>query len=135
MGFFVCGMIVRFGYEERCNKRPPISFKNSTETRFLSFQMNLNQYYKHYVNLHQNPKCRLLHFLGQIATILFLIFIIYKKFWLMILIVPFIVYPFAWSGHYFFENNKPAAFSNPIYAKISDWIMFKEILLGRLSIW
>ena len=53
----------------------------------------------------------------------------------MILIVPLIVYPFAWSGHYFFENNKPAAFSNPIYAKISDWIMFKEILLGRLSIW
>tara|TARA_Y100001970_G_scaffold52902_1_gene66929 strand:- start:399 stop:692 length:294 start_codon:yes stop_codon:yes gene_type:complete len=97
--------------------------------------MNLNQYYEHYVTLHQNPKCRLLHFLGQIATILFLIFIIYKKFWLMFLIVPFIVYPFAWSGHYFFEKNKPAAFNNPIYAKISDWIMFKEILLGRLNIW
>tara|TARA_X000001036_G_scaffold226751_1_gene212085 strand:- start:172 stop:465 length:294 start_codon:yes stop_codon:yes gene_type:complete len=97
--------------------------------------MNLNQYYEHYVTLHQNPKCRLLHFLGQIVTILFLIFIIYKKFWLMFLIVPFIVYPFAWSGHYFFEKNKPAAFNNPIYAKISDWIMFKEILLGRLSIW
>ena len=97
--------------------------------------MNLNQYYEHYINLHQNPKCRLLHFLGQLATIMFLIFIIYKKSWLMILVVPLIVYPFAWSGHYFFENNKPAAFSNPIYAKISDWIMFKEILLGRLSIW
>ena len=97
--------------------------------------MNLNQYYEHYVTLHRNPKCRLLHFLGQIVTILFLIFIIYKKFWLMFLIVPFIVYPFAWSGHYFFEKNKPAAFNNPIYAKISDWIMFKEILLGRLSIW
>ena len=36
---------------------------------------------------------------------------------------------------YFFEKNEPAAFSNPIYAKISDWIMFKDILLGRLSIW
>ena len=128
-------MMVKFGCAVRSNKIPPVSFKNSTETRLLSFQMNLNQYYEHYVNLHQNPKCRLLHFLGQIATILFLIFIIYKKFWLMILIVPFIVYPFAWSGHYFFEKNKPAAFSNPIYAKISDWIMFKEILLGRLSIW
>ena len=53
----------------------------------------------------------------------------------MFLIAPFIVYPFAWSGHYFFEKNKPAAFQNPIYAKISDWIMFKEILLGRLRVW
>ena len=34
-----------------------------------------------------------------------------------------------------FEDNKPAAFVNPIYAKISDWIMFKDILMGRLKIW
>jgi hypothetical protein len=45
------------------------------------------------------------------------------------------VYPFAWSGHYFFEDNKPAAFSDPVKAKMSDWIMFKDILLGRLKIW
>ena len=37
--------------------------------------------------------------------------------------------------NYFFEKNKPAAFSNPIYAKLSDWLMFKDILLGRLKIW
>jgi len=47
---------------------------------------------------------------------------------------PFIIYPFAWSGHYFFEKNKPAAFSNPIKAKICDWIMFKDIIIGRLSL-
>ena len=41
----------------------------------------------------------------------------------------------TWSGHYFFEKNKPAAFSDPIKAKISDWIMFKDILLGRIKIW
>tara|TARA_R110000796_G_scaffold251363_1_gene382543 strand:- start:260 stop:400 length:141 start_codon:yes stop_codon:yes gene_type:complete len=46
-----------------------------------------------------------------------------------------VIYPFAWSGHYFFEGNKPAAFVNPLYAKLSDWIMFKDIILGRLSIW
>ena len=48
---------------------------------------------------------------------------------------PFIIYPFAWSGHYFFEKNKPAAFTNPLYAKISDWLMFKDVLLGRIKIW
>ena len=35
----------------------------------------------------------------------------------------------------FFENNKPAAFSKPLYAKMSDWLMFKDILLRRLSLW
>ena len=48
---------------------------------------------------------------------------------------PFLIYPLAWSGHYFFEKNKPAAFTNPLYAKISDWLMFKDILLGRIKIW
>ena len=48
------------------------------------------------------------------------------------LILPFVIYPFAWSGHFFFEKNKPAAFSNPIKAKICDWIMFRDMLLGRI---
>jgi len=53
---------------------------------------------------------------------------------MFLLAAPFIIYPFAWSGHYFFEKNKPAAFSNPIKAKICDWIMFKDIIIGRLSL-
>ena len=97
--------------------------------------MKLNRYYTYYISLQQNPKCRLLHFLGQIATIIFTILIIYKKYWLMFLLTPFIIYPFAWSGHYYFEKNKPAAFNNPLYAKISDWIMFKDILKGKFRIW
>ena len=36
---------------------------------------------------------------------------------------------------YLFEKNEPAAFHNPIMAKMSDWIMFKDIILGRLKIW
>ena len=97
--------------------------------------MSLEEYYKYYLTLHQNPKCRLLHFVGQCVTLLYTGFVIYKSFWLMAVLIPFIIYPFAWSGHYFFEKNKPAAFSDPVKAKISDWIMFKDIILGRLSIW
>ena len=55
--------------------------------------------------------------------------------YLFLLITPLIVNPLAWSEHYFFENNEPAAFKNPFYAKISDWIMFKDILIGKLKIW
>jgi len=97
--------------------------------------MSLKEYYKHYLTLHQHPKCRLLHFIGQWATIFYTVMVVYSGYWLLLLLVPFVVYPFAWSGHYFFEKNKPAAFSDPWKAKMSDWIMFKDIILGRLSIW
>jgi len=50
----------------------------------------------------------------------------------MLLLTPFVVYPFAWSGHFFFEKNKPAAFSNPFWAKACDWVMLKDIITGKI---
>ena len=97
--------------------------------------MDLKEYYNYYLSLHKHPKTRLLHFLGQWVTISFIIMVLYNNLWYLIPLIPFVVYPFAWSGHYFFEQNKPAAFVNPLYAKVSDWIMFKDILLGRFKIW
>ena len=97
--------------------------------------MTISEYYKYYLTLHQHPKCKLLHFIGQLVTIIFFFWVINNWYWYLLPIVPFIIYPFAWSGHYFFEKNKPAAFHNPFKAKVSDWIMFKDILLGRLRIW
>ena len=96
---------------------------------------NIKKYYESYLKLHQNPKCRMLHFIGQWFTIAFTLFTLYNKYWLLIPLIPFVVYPFAWSGHYFFEKNEPAAFINPLYAKVSDWIMFKDIMFGKIKIW
>ena len=97
--------------------------------------MSFEEYYKYYLTLHKHPICRLCHFIGQWATIGFAFLIIYTKYWLLIPMLPFIVYPFAWSGHYFFEKNKPAAFSDPWKAKMADWVMFKDIILRRITIW
>lgn len=96
--------------------------------------MNFEQYYQHYLSLHQNKTCRRLHVLGQIMTILFLIFIIKMGgwYWLLFPLLPFVVYPFAWTGHFLFARNKPAAFKNPIWAKISDWRMLFDILRGKI---
>ena len=95
--------------------------------------MNFKQYYQHYLTLHQNKNNRRLHVLGQTATILYVIMCITRLPLVMILLTPFIVYPFAWSGHYYFEKNKPAAFSRPLWAKACDWVMLRDIILGRLS--
>ena len=96
--------------------------------------MTFSEYYQHYLTLHKNKWNRRLHILGQIATISFVIGVVSFKLWPLLLLTPFVVYPFAWSGHFFFEKNEPAAFKDPVKAKISDWLMFWDILRGKIKI-
>ena len=53
--------------------------------------------------------------------------------WLLIL-SPFIIYPFAWTGHAVFEKNKPAAWTNPLWAKACDWVMMRDLLTGKIRL-
>lgn len=94
--------------------------------------MSFKEYYQYYLTLHQNKWTRRLHVLGQLATVSFVTLCILHHLWFMLLLTPFIVYPFAWSGHFFFEKNKPAAFSHPLWAKACDWVMLKDILTGKI---
>ena len=95
--------------------------------------MKFNEYYKRYLNLHQNKWCRRLHVAGQLATILAAVYIFYTQNWWLLLGLPFVVYPFAWSGHFFFEKNTPAAFSHPLWAKACDWVMLKDMIIGKVK--
>lgn len=95
--------------------------------------MKFNEYYSYYLTLHQNKVNRRLHVLGQVSTILYVVLCLTKLPLILIMFSPFVVYPFAWSGHYFYEKNKPAAFSNPVFAKMADWVMLKDWILGRVE--
>tara|TARA_B100000427_G_C15513176_1_gene597081 strand:+ start:2580 stop:2888 length:309 start_codon:yes stop_codon:yes gene_type:complete len=101
--------------------------------------MTLKEYYTHYLSLHKNKICRRFHVAGQIFTILFICGITYlglsynSYFLFLLTISPFVVYPFAWSGHFFFEKNTPAAFKHPIKAKICDWMMLFDIIRGKIK--
>tara|TARA_R100001509_G_scaffold126278_1_gene79752 strand:+ start:2945 stop:3250 length:306 start_codon:yes stop_codon:yes gene_type:complete len=92
-----------------------------------------NEYYQYYLTLHQNKVNRWLHIVGQCVTILTLVAIIKTSMWILLPIVPFVVYPFAWFGHLVFEKNEPAAWTNPLWAKACDWIMLKDVLTGKLK--
>ena len=101
--------------------------------------MTFKEYYKMYLTLHTKPWNRRLHFIGQLATIKYVILCVCLAiqslvFLPMFLAAPFVVYPFAWSGHFFIEKNKPAAFINPLWAKASDWVMFKDIIVGKIKL-
>lgn len=95
---------------------------------------NFKEYYKYYLTLHTNPYTKLLHFIGQLVTMLYAAIIILYQHWYLAPFIPFVVYPFAWAGHFFFEKNKPAAFNNPLWAKASDWVMFYQIIIGKLKL-
>jgi len=95
--------------------------------------MSFREYYAHYLTLHQNVWNRRLHVLGQLATIVFIGYVLVKGAWLLLLAAPLVIYPFAWSGHFIFEKNTPAAFSRPLWAKACDWIMLKDTIAGNLE--
>ena len=90
------------------------------------------EFYPFYLSEHKNPICRALHFLGTLGVIIIIIISFYNiKF---LIISPICGYSFAWIGHFYFEKNTPATFSYPLYSFIADWVMFKDIIIGKESI-
>ena len=49
--------------------------------------------------------------------------------------LPLVGYSFAWIGHFFFENNRPATFIYPCYSLLCDFLMWRDtVLLGRIPL-
>lgn len=95
---------------------------------FLSFA----EFYPYYLREHSNPTCRRLHFIGSgcVLAVLAIAVLSANPWWL--LGMPLVGYGFAWVGHFFFERNKPATFRYPLWSLWGDWVMFKDILIGRI---
>lgn len=92
------------------------------------------EFYPYYLSGHSNRYCRLWHVAGTFFVILiFLMSILARNAWYLIL-MPIVGYGFAWIGHFFFEKNKPATFKYPLFSLLGDFVMFKDVLLGRVKI-
>ncbi len=50
----------------------------------------------------------------------------------LLILKPFVFYPFAWTGLYGLEKKEPAAFKRPLWAKACDWVMLKDIITGKI---
>lgn len=91
-------------------------------------------FYPYYLQEHKNRQCRLMHFIGSTLVLLVLIAVLVIQQWVWLWSLPLLGYGFAWVGHFFFEKNKPATFSYPLYSLIGDWVMYKDIWTGKLSL-
>lgn len=89
-------------------------------------------FYPYYLSEHSDRNCRRLHFVGSSLVLLVLVYVIASANLWALLLVPLIGYGFAWVGHFYFEHNKPATFKYPVYSFIGDWVMYKEILTGKI---
>ena len=94
---------------------------------------NFNAFYPYYLKEHSNVICRRLHFIGSTLVIVVIAIALIKSQYTLLWLLPLIGYGFAWVGHFFFEKNRPATFKHPFYSLWGDWVMFKDILSGRIK--
>jgi hypothetical protein len=92
-----------------------------------------NEFYQFYLTEHQNKTCRILHFAGTFLVFVLVFLAIFLGKSVLWHFLPVLGCGFAWVGHYFFEKNKPATFSYPLWSLVSDFRMFFDILLGKIS--
>ena len=101
-----------------------------SSTKFTSFK----KFYPYYLSEHKNKINKLLHVIGSLFALFFLSIIIFFQEYHLLPLSLLFGYFFAWVGHFIFEKNKPATFKYPIYSLMGDWVMLKDILLGKIKL-
>lgn len=97
--------------------------------RYRSFA----EFYPFYLSQHQDRRCRRLHFIGSMIVLALLGSALITTHWRLLVLIPLVGYGFAWVGHFVFERNRPATFQYPLYSLMGDWVMFAQILMGKIK--
>ncbi|WP_154224535.1 DUF962 domain-containing protein [Marinicella rhabdoformis] len=100
--------------------------KDKTYTSFKSF-------YPYYLSEHENLICRRLHVVGSTLVLFCLVYALLTQMWMLLLLLPVLGYGFAWAGHFFFEKNRPATFTYPLYSFLGDWVMYWQYIKGEIK--
>jgi hypothetical protein len=91
-----------------------------------------SDFYPFYLSQHADRTCRRLHFAGTTLGLAALLYgLATLNFWWLVAALA-AGYLLAWTGHFFFEKNRPATFTYPLYSFLGDWVMWKDMLTGRI---
>jgi hypothetical protein len=93
---------------------------------------SFRDFYPFYLSEHRNRTCRRLHFIGTSVGLGCAVQALasLNPWWLLAGLAA--GYAFAWVGHFFFEKNRPATFAHPVYSFVGDWVMWRDMLIGRI---
>lgn len=94
---------------------------------------SFSDFYPFYLREHSNMTCRKLHFVGTAGVIALLLLFFFTGNLMVLAVLPFVGYGFAWVGHFGFEKNRPATFKHPFYSLLGDFKMFWDILTGKVT--
>lgn len=100
----------------------------------MSDYASFRDFYPFYLGEHRNRTCRRLHFIGSCLVLVVIGVAIVSRDARWLWLAPVAGYGFAWLGHYAFEKNRPATFKHPLYSLAGDWVMFWDVLRGRVPI-
>ena len=90
------------------------------------------EFYPFYLGEHANRRCRRMHFIGSTLVLAALVLALATGQWRWLWLMPVAGYGFAWVGHYAFEKNRPATFRHPLYSLAGDWVMYAQMLRGKI---
>ena len=93
---------------------------------------SMREFYPFYLSEHSNRTSRRLHFAGTSLALVWLAAALATQNAWLLLAGLVCGYAFAWVGHFFFEKNRPATFSYPFYSLAGDWVMWSQILRGKI---
>ena len=93
---------------------------------------SFREFYPAYLAEHKRSATRRLHFVGTLLVLAALGMALWTRDARWLVAAPVFGYGLAWIGHFVFERNRPVTFRHPLYSLAGDFVMFKDLLLGRL---
>ena len=93
---------------------------------------NFAAFYPYYLSQHSNRICRRWHFIGSSLVVGIVLFAVVSQRWSWLWLLPLAGYGCAWIGHFVYQKNRPATFTHPLYSLRGDWVMYGQMLRGKL---
>lgn len=90
------------------------------------------EFWPYYVGEHRRPVTRALHFVGTHLGLLSVALAFVISPW-MLAAAPLLGYGLAWIGHFFFEKNRPATFTYPLWSLRGDLRMLRLTWAGKMG--
>jgi hypothetical protein len=93
---------------------------------------NFEEFWPYYVGEHRLASTRALHVAGtHLALAALVLGLVWSRWWL--LVAPIAGYALAWIGHFFFEGNRPATFTYPLWSLRGDLRMMRLTWMGKMD--